>query len=168
MFVVRMSRFCIAISICDCLLHTRWFWYFLLPGVWPWTLEWILMYFQETQGLLPGRFKILSNRKQNSGQEHSVQQSCFPCTCVPFTGKRLQGPTMVTRGGLKSWTTGCGRTIPTREKDLLVEDLLLPKISTWRERQVLLDHWVDYTRVVISMRQLLSSVLFLAFNIWSF
>ena len=65
MFVVRMSRFCIAISICDFLLQTRWLWYFLLPGVWSWTLEWILMYFQETQGLLPGRFEILSNGKQN-------------------------------------------------------------------------------------------------------
>ena len=73
MFVLRMSRFCIAISICDCLFQTRW----------PWTFEWILMYFQETQGLLPGRFKILSNGKQNSGQEHSVRQSCFPCTYVP-------------------------------------------------------------------------------------
>ena len=39
MFVVRMSRFCIAISSCDCLLHTRWFWYFLLSGVWPWMLD---------------------------------------------------------------------------------------------------------------------------------
>ena len=60
MFVVHMSRFCIAISICDCLLHTpdSMIMIFLLPGVWPWTLEGILMYFQETQGLLPGRFKI--------------------------------------------------------------------------------------------------------------
>ena len=39
-------------------LQTRWLWYFLLPAVWPWTLEGILMYFQETQGVLPGRFKI--------------------------------------------------------------------------------------------------------------
>ena len=98
MFVVRMSRFCIAISICDCLLHTRWFWYFLLPGVWPWTLEWILMYFQETQGLLPGRFNILSNGKQNSGSEHSVQQSCFPCTYVSLLPKNGCGVMLVTRG----------------------------------------------------------------------
>jgi len=139
MFVVRMSRFCIAISICDCLPQTRWLWYFLLPGVWSWTLEWILMYLQETQGLLPGRFKILSNGKQNSGQEHSTIVFSLH-TCVPFTGKRLRGPAMVTRGGLKSWSTSFGRNIPTRETDLLFEDLLLPKIFTWREPQVLLDH----------------------------
>ena len=64
------------------------------------------MYFQETQGLLPGRFKILTNGKQNSGPEHSVQQSCFPCTHVSHLpeklGKRLRGTAMVTRGGLKS------------------------------------------------------------------
>ena len=58
MFAVCMSRFCIAINIYDCLLQTRYYLYFLLPGVWPWTLEEILTYFQETQGLLPGRFTI--------------------------------------------------------------------------------------------------------------
>ena len=139
MFVVRMSRFCIAISICDCLPQTRW--YFLLPGVWYWTLEWILMYLQETQGLLPGQFKILSNGKQNSGQEYSaIVFSVCVDICVPFNGKRLRGPAMVTRGGLKSWSTSFGRNIPTSETDLLFEDLLLPKIFTWRKLQVLLDH----------------------------
>ena len=33
-------------------------------------------------GLLPGRFTILTNGKQDSGPEHSVQRSCFPCTHV--------------------------------------------------------------------------------------
>ena len=49
------------------------------------------MYFQETQGLLPGRFNILSNGKQNSGSEHSVQQSCFPCTYVSHLPKTVAG-----------------------------------------------------------------------------
>ena len=65
---------------------------------------------------------ILTNGKQNSGPEHSVQRSCFPCTRVPFTGK--------------SWTTSFGRNIPTRETDLPFDDLWLPEILTWWERQV--------------------------------
>ena len=76
---------------------------FLLPGVWPWSLEGMLRYFRETQGLLPGRFTILTNGKQNSGPEHSVQQSCFPCTLVShLPEKGLRGPAMVTNNGLKS------------------------------------------------------------------
>ena len=59
------------------------------------------MYFQETRGLLPGRFKILLNGKQNAGQEHSAIVFSLHM-CVPFTGKRLRGRAMVTRGGLKS------------------------------------------------------------------
>ena len=117
-----MVRFCSAISICDCLFQTQYYDTSCCLGVCPWTLERILRYFQETQRLLPGRFTILTNGKQNSGPEHSVQRSCFPCTCVPFTGK--------------SWTTSFGRNIPTRETDLPFDDLWLPEILTWWERQV--------------------------------
>ena len=56
MFVVPMSRFCIAISICDCLLQTPNSMIMIFSAAW--TLEGILMYIQETQGVLPGRFKI--------------------------------------------------------------------------------------------------------------
>ena len=60
MFVVRMSRFCIAISICDCLLQTPNSMIMIFSAAWgvALELEGILMYFQETQGVLPGRFKI--------------------------------------------------------------------------------------------------------------
>ena len=123
MFEVRMVRFCSAISTCDCLLQTQWLWHFLLPGVCPWTLERILRYFRETQGLLPGRLTTLTNGKQNSGPETFRSTIVFSLhTCVSFTGK--------------SWTTSFGRNIPTRETDLSFEDLLLPEILTWWERQV--------------------------------
>ena len=72
--------------------------YFLLPGVWPWTLEEILTYFQETQDLLPGRFTI-SDRV-------FLAHVCF------IYLKTAAGPTMVTKGGLRSCTAGSIGTSP--------------------------------------------------------
>ena len=129
MFVVCMSRFCIAISMCDCLLQTRWLWYFLLSGK---DSEGSYGIFKRPQVCYPVGSRSLTNGKQNfrSGTFRSAIVLSLH-TCVPFTGKRLRGPAMVTKGGLKSWTTSFGRSIPTRKTDLLFDDLLLAEIFTW-------------------------------------